>query len=135
MKRVVFVMSLALSAISAPVQDSWIDIPTILSDTQGYDFGPYLNSLMTRVRQNWYAVIPEIAIKGLKGRVVVIFTIVRDGKVQDLRLIPSGNQDLDRAATKAIEASNPFAALPPNFKGDRIVLQLSFLYNLPAGDR
>ena len=31
----------------------------------------------------------------------------------------------------AISASNPLPPLPTQFKGDRIVLQLKFLYNMP----
>src|SRR5215471_4190436 len=33
----------------------------ILSDTQGTDFGPYLQAAMAKVRQNWYNLIPESA--------------------------------------------------------------------------
>ena len=130
------VLALAMSAITAPAQDSSPDIPMILSDTKGYDFGPYIHNVLTRVRQNWYALVPEVVPKGQKGRAVVVFTIVRDGKAQDLRLVASaGNQALDRAATGAIEISSPFAPLPAEFNGDRIVLELPFLYNLKAGDR
>jgi TonB family protein len=130
MKLVAFILALAMSASSAPVQDSSIDVPTILSDTQGYDFARYMTALITRVRYNWYSIMPEVARKGEKGRAVVVFTIVRDGKVQDLRLLASsGNRVLDRAATGAIQISSPFAVLPSEFKGDRITLQLPFEYN------
>src|SRR5262245_19179336 len=130
MRPLAFALALAMSAITASAQDSSTDIPTILSDTKGYDFGPYIHNVLTRVRQNWYALVPEVVLKGQKGRAVVVFTIVRDGKAQDLRLVASaGHQALDRAATGAIETSSPFAPLPTEFKGDRIVLQLPFLYN------
>jgi TonB family protein len=105
--------------------------PTILSDTKGYDFGPYMNQVVNRVRVNWYTLIPEIARLGKKGRVVIIFTITENGTIQDLRLVAnSGTEPLDRAATGAITASNPFARLPGNFDGDHIVLQFTFLYNI-----
>ena len=75
--------------------------------------------------------IPEIARLGKKGRVVIIFTIVENGTIQDMRLVAnSGTDPLDRAAMGAITASNPFAKLPPNFDGDHIVLQFTFLYNI-----
>ena len=136
MRSVAFVLALAMSAITAPVQNSSLDNSTILSDTQGYNFGPYMNSLFNRVRQNWYAVMPEIAVKGQKGRAVVKFTIVRDGKVKDLQLVLSaGDQALDNAAQAAIKVSSPLPPLPEGFKGDQIVLQLSFLYNLKGADR
>ena len=105
--------------------------PTILSDTKGYDFGPYMNQVVNRVRVNWYSLIPEIARLGKKGRVVIIFTISENGTIQDIRLVAnSGTEPLDRAAMGAITASNPFARLPANFDGDHIVLQFTFLYNI-----
>lgn len=105
--------------------------PTILSDTRGYDFGPYMNQVVNRVRVNWFSLIPEAARLGRKGRVVIIFTIVGDGTIQDLRLVAnSGTDPLDRAAMGAITASNPFAKLPAGFDGDRLVLQFTFLYNI-----
>ena len=44
---------------------------------------------------------------------------------------PSGADALDRAAIAAISASNPFPPLPAEFKGDRVVLQFNFAYNMP----
>jgi TonB family protein len=105
--------------------------PTILSDTRGYDFGPYMNQVVNRVRVNWYSLIPEIARLGKKGRVVIIFTITETGTIADIRLVAnSGTDPLDRAAMGAITASNPFARLPANFDGDHLVLQFTFLYNI-----
>jgi TonB family protein len=105
--------------------------PTILSDTRGYDFGPYMNQVINRVRVNWYTLIPEIARLGRKGRVVIIFTITKSGSIDDLRLVAnSGTDPLDRAAMGSITASNPFARLPASFDGDRLVLQFTFLYNI-----
>ena len=105
--------------------------PTILSDTRGYDFGPYMNQVINRVRVNWYTLIPEIARLGRKGRVVIIFTIIKSGSIDDLRLVAnSGTEPLDRAAMGSITASNPFARLPAGFDGDRLVLQFTFLYNI-----
>jgi len=43
------------------------EAPTILSDTRGVDFGPYLARVVYIVRRNWYAVIPESARLGEKG--------------------------------------------------------------------
>ena len=105
--------------------------PTILSDTRGYDFGPYMNQVVNRVRVNWYSLIPEIARLGKRGRAVIIFTILQSGTVTDIRLVAnSGTDPLDRAALGSITASNPFQQLPPNFDGDHLVLQFTFLYNM-----
>jgi TonB family protein len=122
------------TGIPGPIQEDpnfSTEEPTILSDTRGYDFGPYMNQVVNRVRVNWYSLIPEIARLGKKGRVVIIFTITQNGAIQDLRTVAnSGTDPLDRAAMGSITASNPFPKLPPGFDGDRIVLQFTFLYNI-----
>jgi TonB family protein len=105
--------------------------PTILSDTKGYDFGPYMNQVINRVRYNWYSLIPEIARLGKKGRVVIIFTITQDGTIANAHIVAnSGTEPLDRAAFGSITASNPFAKLPAGFDGDHLDLQFTFLYNI-----
>ncbi len=109
--------------------------PLILSDTKGVDFGPYLVRLVHDVRRNWYAVMPESAYLGDQGKVVIIFTVNKDGSVpagQPDIVSTSGKIHLDRPALAAIRSSEPFPPLPKEFTGDNIVLQFTFLYNLPA---
>ena len=105
--------------------------PIILSDTQGVDFGPYLARVVFIVRRNWYSIIPESARLGERGRVAVVFEILKDGSVPQLRLVASSGSDpLDRAAVAGIRASIPFPPLPEEFTGNHLVLQFIFLYNL-----
>ena len=113
-----------------------IDPPTILSpNPAGYDIAPFLINMLDRLRFSWYAVMPEAARRGEKGRVDFIFTIVRDGTVQDVKLIlTSGNQALDQAAEAAIQRSR-FAPIPDGFKGDQFTLRVPFLYNMNPGER
>ena len=107
------------------------EAPTILSDTRGVDFGPYLARIVYIVRRNWYAVIPESARLGEKGRVAIVFKILKDGSVPQLRLVASSGSDpLDRAAMTGIHASAPFPPLPQEFTGNELILQFIFLYNL-----
>lgn len=107
------------------------EAPTILSDTRGVDFGPYLARVVWAVRRNWYSMIPVSARLGQKGRVAIVFEIRRDGSVPELRLVASSGADpLDRAALGAIRASNPFPPLPEEFTGPNLVLQFIFLYNM-----
>ena len=108
--------------------------PIILSDTKGVDFGPYLARVVYEVRRNWYAVIPESARLGQKGRVAIVFEILKDGSVPQLRLVSSsGFEPLDVAAISGIRASIPFPPLPKEFTGNHLVLQFIFLYNLGYG--
>jgi len=107
------------------------EAPTILSDTRGVDFGPYLARIVYIVRRNWISVIPESARLGEKGRVGIVFEILKDGSVPQLRLVASSGSDpLDRAAVTGIHASIPFPPLPQEFTGEHLVLQFIFLYNL-----
>jgi TonB family protein len=104
---------------------------TILSDTRGYDFGPYMNQVINRVRGNWYALMPEVARLGKRGKVVLIFTITKNGNIANLHMAAnSGTEPLDKAAYGSITASNPFAQLPAGFDGDHLDLQFTFLYNI-----
>ena len=104
----------------------------LLSDDLGTDFKPYLIQVLTAVRHNWMAVIPESARMGRQGRVLVQFIIDREGRVPKLVIAsPSGTLAFDRAAVAGVSASYPFPALPADFKGTEIRLQLAFSYNMP----
>ncbi len=106
----------------------------MLTPDEGVDFTNYLARVLASVKQNWYAVIPESARLGDKGKVVLQFKIMRDGRVPypEPHLVDtSGKEPLDRAAVSSIRASNPFEPLPPAFSGAFIELRFIFLYNLP----
>ncbi len=104
----------------------------LLSDTQGVDFKPYLIRILSAVRRNWFAVMPESARFGRKGRVLIQFAINKDGSVPKLVIAStSGAEALDRAAVAGISASNPFPPLPDEFKGGQVRLQFTFRYNVP----
>lgn len=108
--------------------------PIILSDTRGVDFGPYLARMLYEVRKSWYAVMPEAARLGRKGRVVLVFRILKDGSVppeEPVTVRSSAFLPFDRAAFGSIRGSQPFPPLPAEFTGEHIVLQFTFLYNLP----
>src|SRR5258708_17498813 len=78
----------------------------ILSDTQGVDFGPYLQRILQDVRENWYRLIPESA-EMKKGKLAIEFAITKDGKIADMRLVATSNDAaLDRAAGGGITDSN-----------------------------
>ncbi|HLI63564.1 MAG TPA: TonB family protein [Terriglobales bacterium] len=109
----------------------------VLTDTQGVDFGPYLERVLQAVRMNWYAVIPEEARAPLmkRGKVSIEFVILRDGKVAGMKIVgPSGDVSLDRAAWAGITASVPFAPLPGEFHGPYLALRFHFYYNPAKGD-
>jgi len=106
----------------------------ILTPTEGVDFSDYMARVLASVRRNWYAVMPESAQLGDRGRVMLQFRIMKNGSVpgdEPNNLMSSGKEPLDRAAVSAIRSSNPFPPLPPAFSGPYIELRFIFLYNLP----
>lgn len=109
----------------------------ILSDTQGVDFGPYLERVLHAVRMNWYNLIPEVARPPMmkRGKVSIEFAIKPDGQIAGMRLVgQSGDISLDRAAWGGITASNPFPPLPSEFHGSYLALRFHFYYNPARGE-
>src|SRR5215469_4447771 len=58
----------------------------ILSDTQGTDFGPYLQAAIAKVRQNWYKLIPE-SVEMEKGKLAIEFAVLKNGHLSDMKLV------------------------------------------------
>jgi len=107
----------------------------ILSDTQGVDFGPYLQRIVEEVRRNWYTAMPESAWMGKKGKLAIEFAINKDGSIADMRLVAtSGDVALDRAAWSGIYTSKPFPPLPNEFNGPYLALRFRFYYNPDKSD-
>ena len=102
------------------------------SDPMGVDFKPYLIRVLATVRRNWLAIYPEAARLGTRGKVTVQFSVGTDGKIQKVILsTESGSRPLDEAAVASLSMSNPLPSLPPEYKGQRIILQFTFAYNIP----
>jgi len=104
----------------------------ITTDTQGVDFGPYLQRVLHDVREHWYELIPQSAMPPLlkRGKVSIEFAITKNGQVAGMRYVSgSGDVALDRAAYGGITASNPFQPLPSEFTGSYLGLRFTFFYN------
>ena len=100
-------------------------------ETQWYDWGPYAQSMVSRIRVNWYANMPQLIRSGIGGVVTVRFTIQRDGRITDITVLKtSGHPPYDFAARKAIELSSPLNALPSNFPNPSERVTAMFYYNM-----
>ena len=116
------------------LQPSPHDVPKsgnieVLTDTQGVDFGPYLQAALSKVRRNWYASIPEDA-ERKRGAVAIEFVIQKDGSLTGIKIrFSSGDDALDHAAWTGITVSSPFLPLPDAFKGPSLALRFRFYYN------
>ncbi len=77
----------------------------ILTPTMGVDFRPYVNRFLAVALRNWRTVMPEEALKGTKGIVVLRFHIQQDGEIpanEPWIERTSGSDPLDNAAAAAI---------------------------------
>jgi len=120
--------SFGLTLPSAGRQQSSMELA---SDPMGADFRPYMRQILQTIKRNWLAVYPEAARQGTRGQVVLLFRIVKDGTVAKVSFsTESGAKALDQAAVAAISASNPLLPLPKEFKGNQIVLRMTFKYNM-----
>jgi TonB family protein len=109
----------------------------VLSDTMGWDYGPYIQRVIWDTKRAWYPIIPESARPPLdkQGIVMIRFKIFPDGTVKDMALEgPSGDVALDRAAWAGITGAAPYPPIPKAFKGPFLELRFKFLYNIRPGD-
>lgn len=99
-------------------------------ESSWYDWGPYAQSMVSRIRVNWYANMPQLIRTGIGGVVTIRFTIQRDGRITDITLLKSsGHPPYDFAARKAIELSSPLNPLPSDFPNRDERVTAMFYYN------
>ena len=104
----------------------------ILSDTQGVNFGPYLQRILREIYNTWIPLIPEEARPPLnkQGETLVRFSIGPDGKIVGMHLDGSTHDDaLNRAAWGSIVGVGQFPPLPPEFHGPNLELRIHYLVN------
>ncbi len=105
----------------------------ILSDTQGVDFGPYMQKVIRETYRTWDPLIPEEVNPPIlkRGEVEIVFTILPNGRLQGHAMMltgRSGDVALDRAAWGAIEGAD-YPPLPREFHGPYLQMRFRFQYN------
>ena len=99
-------------------------------ETQWYDWGEYAESMVSKIRVNWYENMPDLLRTGVRGVVTIRFTIHRDGSITDITILStSGIPPYDFAAKKAIELSSPLKPLPLDFPNQTERVTCMFFYN------
>jgi len=99
-------------------------------ESQWYDWGEYAQSMVNRIRVNWYNNMPQLIQTGMKGEVTIRFTIQRSGAITDITILSSsGRPPYDFAARKAIELSSPLNPLPADFPNATERVTCMFFYN------
>lgn len=94
-------------------------IPGIPSD---FHFTYYVQRMLVLIEARWYK---PVAPNGT--RAIVRFTINRDGRLSRIELeSSSGNSSFDRAALRALYATNPLPPLPPAYSKPSLTVHLAF---------
>ena len=95
-----------------------------------------MQSLISRIRVNWYANMPQIIRTGMAGVVTIRFTIHRDGRISDITILKSSTvPPYDFAARKALELSSPLNPLPKDFPNPTERVTAMFYYNMQPPER
>lgn len=90
------------------------------------NWGPYMRDLEQRIKRNWTPPKGDTS-----KRVVILFTIAKDGRLLSKKISKSSGLPLaDQAALKAIESTAPFRPLPPEFRGTSVPIEFTFDYNV-----
>ena len=110
-------------------EGGFVDSGPISFDTTWYDWGPYAEEMVRRIKLHWE--IPELARLGWKGKLTIRFFIRGDGRVEGARILSvSGVPPFDNAALQAILTSSPFRPLPKDLGSDREGVTVTFFYNI-----
>jgi protein TonB len=91
-------------------------------------YGWYIDSVKRRVQTNWLQNTIDPAVRQARtAHAVVAFTIYRDGTVKDIKVSQtSGNLSMDNSGLRALMASNPMPALPPDYRGSYVTVLFDF---------
>jgi TonB family protein len=87
-----------------------------------FHFTYYVERMLALIESRWYK--PAVA-AGTRAR--VRFRIQRDGRLDTIEIEESsGHPSFDRAALRALYASNPLPPLPPGYVPSSLTVHLSF---------
>ena len=111
----------------------------MLTPDGGVDFNAYLMSVYKAIKLKWFAGMPKSVSDGETGIVIIKFHVQKDGTVPGdslkFDIPPSGKEELDNAAFKAIQRAAPFGSLPVKFTQPFIDLRMTFFYNMDPAKR
>ena len=102
---------------------------SISLETSDPRFRPYFNTLRTGIEKNWRAPSPRGG-AAPTGRLVVLFTLGRDGKLLEISVQrSSGERELDFSAVESVKSAAPFAPFPADIAEDRLSVRATFVYD------
>jgi TonB family protein len=111
-------------------EKGWAETGPFSFETGWFPWGDYAQTMVNRIRVNWYRNMPAIVQTGMQGVVTIRFTIQRDGRITDVTVLESSTiPPYDFAARKGIELSSALPPLPTNFPNPTERVTAIFYYN------
>ncbi len=106
---------------------------TVDLDTTEYRYLSYFVKLKRQIEGVWN--YPELSrIRGEQGELFLIFTIRKDGFLEDVKLLDtSGYARLDDEALRAIRVASPFSPFPESWNLERLNIRATFRYQISYG--
>lgn len=98
-------------------------------DTRNPQYVTYFGSIKRAIESVWE--YPELALKyGLQGRLLMEFSILGTGQLEDARILrSSGSNLLDDEALRAVRTAAPFSPIPSWIGKNRIAIIATFEYH------
>jgi periplasmic protein TonB len=107
----------------------------VTADTRASRLAPYLDSWRRRVERVGTINYPSAAQRqGMSGNPVVEVALLRDGKLQSVRIQrTSGLPEIDAAALDILRLASPFDPFPPELARDYRVLRFAYEWQFVGG--
>lgn len=99
----------------------------ILSDTQGVNFRPYLQAVLSEIHDQWAGLVPQGA---QPGSTEIRVSIKPDGTISAMHMDDSTHDDgLNRAAWDSLTSVGQLPPLPAKFHGPDLEMRIQFAVN------
>lgn len=99
-------------------------------DIRPYEYGPYMELLRKKIESIW-VYPPEAAARNIYGDLKIQFTIKKDGRLGEVKLVrTSGYKMLDDAALRALKEGEAYWPLPDEWHKDSYTILGHFIYSL-----
>ena len=109
-----------------------VEQDTISLDTKDKRYITYAKMIKEKIMVHWMYPM-EARDLLLEGRLMVIFSLSRDGKMIQSRVHKSsGHEILDNEAVRAINTAAPFPPFPEHVTANRLNIRANFDYRLTA---
>lgn len=103
---------------------------SITFDTSDYRYAGYMKMLKEKIESIW-VYPPEAAAEGKYGDLKIRFTIMKNGKLGEVKLErTSGYKMLDDAALKALRDGEPYWPIPEDWHMDSYSVSGHFVYSI-----